>query len=276
MLLLSLLSLSVDVHRAEHSLSRGDETLIKPFDHTNSHNNGPWQTDFYLESGDKATFYSQFDEDRMLVMRYPEWLSMRGGTYLEMGALDGYHFSNTNFFSRSLGWHGMLVEPQPACEARLRKRRPHDAIITNASCSDFRVVEIETRHDSVCAPGNGAASADDALTRRTRLTVGCSPIGHMLHASGIKQLDLWSLDSSAPSTLETLRGMDWEHIPVRVLLIEMLPGSNPKGEEGLEEIRQYLFSKGFQNQGRVVGTSGYDEVWENPIYPLTRSDIRRQ
>merc|ERR1711990_692350 len=60
--------------------------------------------------------------------------------------------------------------------------------------------------------------------------------------------------------------MDWD-IPVHTLLIEMLPGNNPKGDAGLEEIRRFLDSKGMVNGGRGIGTAGYDEGWENPHFP---------
>lgn len=53
---------------------------------------------------------------------------------------------------------------------------------------------------------------------------------------------------------------------VHVVLVEMLPGNNPRGEAGLEAIRTYLHSKGFMNGGRGVGTAGWDEVWTNPNY----------
>lgn len=35
------------------------------------------------------------------------------GTYLEAGALDGFHCSNTYFLDRVKGWKGILVEPNP-------------------------------------------------------------------------------------------------------------------------------------------------------------------
>lgn len=294
-------------HAPVNSLSLGDENLIQAFEMTTSHNDGPWQAE--LPDGTKATFYSQFEEDRMLTQRYPEWLSMRNGTYLEMGALDGYRLSNTLFFYESLGWRGMLVEPQPACAPLLLQHRPHDAIHMNASCSDFRTLEFQMPNGDACAAGSGGSDfvATGVVSREAMkpINVGCSPIGHMLRVSGVRKLDLWSLDVEG-AELETLRGMDWDNIPVHVLLIEMLPGNNPKvraasahapcscralilfflappahahsklaplcchlpaqGEAGLEEIRQFLHKQGLVNHGRTVGTSGYDELWENPRF----------
>ena len=224
-----LLSAALPGPSQVHTLSRGDESLILPFERTNSHNDGPWHSQ--LPNGTAATFYSQFEEDRMLLQRYPEWLDMRNGTYLEMGALDGYHLSNTHFFYESLGWRGVLVEPQPSCVSQILLHRPQDVAFANASCADFRMLEFQLPHGDACAAGSGGSDyVADAVASRERMqpiTVQCSPIGHMLKQAGVKKLDLWSLDVEG-AELETLRGMDWDAIPVHVLLIEMLPGNNPK------------------------------------------------
>merc|ERR1712224_349692 len=110
---------------------------------------GPWRG--RLPNGTEATFYSQFDEDRMLLHEYPEWLSRRDGTYLEMGALDGYRLSNSLFFHESLGRRCVLVEPQPSCAPLLLKHRPFDAIYANASCADFRTLSFELPKGDACA-----------------------------------------------------------------------------------------------------------------------------
>ena len=46
------------------------------------------------------------------------------GTFVEIGANDGLHMSNTWFFERYLGWRGMCVEANPQVFQRLQQNRP--------------------------------------------------------------------------------------------------------------------------------------------------------
>ena len=45
-------------------------------------------------------------------------------TYVEIGANDGLHMSNSYFFERYLGWRGMCVEANPHTYRQLRRHRP--------------------------------------------------------------------------------------------------------------------------------------------------------
>lgn len=59
--------------------------------------------------------------------------------------------------------------------------------------------------------------------------------------------------------------MDWAHIPVHTLVIEMLPANNPSGESGLNEIRDLLRANGMRFV-RKLGTAGWDELWEDATW----------
>jgi len=231
----------------------------------------PEQTQHYtpyvrFAFGINRTFYSLHEQDRMLIDQYPGWMSWSGEkTFLEMGALDGQRVSNTKFFYDDLGWRGVLVEPQPACRPLIERVRPNDRVFSNASCADFGTLNLDI------TPGEclGGVGGDDFLTEARkstmaglqRLEVGCSPIGHMLSVAGVKQLDLWSLDVEG-AEYDVLLGMDWAHVPVHALLIEMLAVNNPRGEAGLEDIRSLLRANGMRFV-RKMGTAGWDELWQN-------------
>jgi FkbM family methyltransferase len=66
-------------------------------------------------------------------------------TYLDIGAADPVQASNTYLLHES-GGHGVLVEPNPAYQARLRRYRPHDVIveagvgITDDVSADYYVI----------------------------------------------------------------------------------------------------------------------------------------
>ena len=58
-----------------------------------------------------AAYHGQDHED--LYAHETFFWNRMHGTYLEMGALNGIHLSNTLYFSEAMGWRGMLIEPSP-------------------------------------------------------------------------------------------------------------------------------------------------------------------
>ena len=72
--------------------------------------------------------------------------------------------------------------------------RAEDARYSNASCADFGTLEIMLPHGDACRAGSGGsdylAPEREANEEMKPITVGCSPIGHMLHDAGVEKLDL--------------------------------------------------------------------------------------
>lgn len=64
--------------------------------------------------------YSQNNEQEVILNYFSQHLNGNGGKFLEIGAYDAFKFSNTRaLFER--GWNGVMVEPSPACFARLNE-----------------------------------------------------------------------------------------------------------------------------------------------------------
>ena len=76
----------------------------------------------------------------------------RGGSFLEMGALDGLLYSNTYAFDQVLGWKGVLIEASPASFERLQVNRPEQTTLHAAICGEERVVHY-LEHPSACCRG---------------------------------------------------------------------------------------------------------------------------
>ncbi len=52
-------------------------------------------------------------------------LSRNGvGTFVELGAFDGLHETNSRFYEACLGWEGLLIEGNPSVYERLKGHRP--------------------------------------------------------------------------------------------------------------------------------------------------------
>jgi hypothetical protein len=74
-------------------------------------------------------FYSQHGEDYLLFTLFRRHTD---GFYLDIGAFDGVHISNTYVFER-LGWRGICVEAHPEYFSLLRVNRP-SATCVQAAC----------------------------------------------------------------------------------------------------------------------------------------------
>lgn len=68
------------------------------------------------------------DAEDLLIERLFQRLEIARPTYLDIGAFEPIARSNTYLLYAS-GGRGVLVEPNPACVARLRSVRPHDTVL---------------------------------------------------------------------------------------------------------------------------------------------------
>ena len=62
-----------------------------------------------------------------------------GGSYIELGALDGMTYSNSHVF-KELNWSGVLIEASPINAAKLTKNRPNDICVNTAVCETSGIV----------------------------------------------------------------------------------------------------------------------------------------
>ena len=65
------------------------------------------------------SYNGYLDLDRKML----EFINFKYGFYIECGANDGVNQSNTWHFEKRLGWHGILIEPQPNVFLNLKKNR---------------------------------------------------------------------------------------------------------------------------------------------------------
>ncbi len=83
---------------------------------------------------------SQFGEDEKLLGYFN---GLCGGSYIEMGALDGLQFSNSHVFNKALDWKGLLVELSPSnYEKLVNNRRNEIAVVHAAVCANHQTVTM--------------------------------------------------------------------------------------------------------------------------------------
>lgn len=165
-------------------------------------------------------FYSQSNED---VALHNYFCNKTGGTFVELGALDGVQYSNTKFFEDHRGWRGVLIEGQPDNAALLKMNRKKSITVASGICKEG--VGNLTFTGSSGAVGGAVESMSKEFRKSwhgeksREYQVPCRPIGSILRDAGISHVDFFSLDVEGGefSVLET---MDWS-ITVTAWIVEL-------------------------------------------------------
>jgi len=208
-------------------------------------------------------FFSQSGEDLDLYNAF--FCNRTGGTFVELGALDGVKFSNTKFFEDSLGWSGVLIEGNPHSAELVKQNRPNskNSIFAEGVCpagqSSMKFVVGGQPETS----GNPDTMSDQfkdhwhAGPRRGHtIEVPCRSLDVQLkeyiQRSGADHIDFFSLDVEG-GELAVLQTFSFE-VPVHCWIVE-LDGSDPEKDEGVRKIfreRKYVkSSKSFNSRNEV-------------------------
>ena len=137
---------------------------------------------------------SQWCEDVLLL---PTLLraAPAGGTFVELGALDGRLFSNTYMLETCFGWRGLLVEPNPANFAALQASGRRATLVHSGVCSAGSTIRMSVS-------GGAMAANVDHMSRRHRsmhrhqptVSVPCEPLSSIMSRTGHPNATLLSLD----------------------------------------------------------------------------------
>jgi hypothetical protein len=103
-------------------------------------------------------YFSQCQEDKFLHETY--FPNKIGGTYIELGALDGVLYSNTKFFQDQLGWHGILIEPHPFAYQMLEKNHPQNYLFNDLVSS----IPDEVKYRYFCQGHAAVSGVESTLT----------------------------------------------------------------------------------------------------------------
>ncbi len=189
--------------------------------------------------------YSQMGEDLVLFHLLREAMRIERPTYIDIGAADPIEANNTYLLHEN-GGHGVLVEPNPAYQQRLRACRPHDVIVnagvgvTDAMEADYYVIRG--------APMRNTFSRDDVEDLRKRrgrevvervikmplVSINRLIAEHLGHAPDVLSTDVEGLDSAILQTL------DFDRYRPALIIAETRP-SGP--------IPSLLASRGYEMRG---------------------------
>ena len=200
---------------------------------------------------DTEEFYGQDNEDQYAEQHF--FQSTKSGTYLEMGALQGKHLSNSLHFYKFHGWRGILIEPAPNNYRELVKNRPDDICINLAICRESQDVHFVDRAEV----GGIYEFMADEFRRRwhddidpqdlSQLPViTCHPLTAVLQKVAVRHIDFFSLDVEG-AELDVLNTFPFHAVTVGVWCIEA-DGDRPDKDAAVVALLQ---QHGYQYHGHV-------------------------
>ena len=189
-----------------------------------------------------SKYNSQFGEDKYAHEHF--FKNKTHGIYMELGALDGIGLSNTLFFSRQLGWKGVLIEAS-AHYHKLIQNRPGDVCVHAAVCSGVSQVHfIDTEGSRASAVAGIYEFMSEAFRKQwygnldisTVPTIPCLPLTHILWKAGIRHIDFFTLDVEN-AELQVLQAVDFSAVSFSVICVEA-DRSNPAKDAAVVELLQ--------------------------------------
>lgn len=186
-------------------------------------------------------YYSQFGQDLIL----DQWVfkNKAKGFFLDIGANDPIHLSNTYYFEKK-GWTGLAFEPQPDLNGKWKEQRTTECLQI-ALGKENKTVEFVKVHGKE----NYMSGIRDVVSDEDYKSVGCDVINvqqrrlsDVLAERNIHQIDFASIDVEEYE-IEVLDGIDFTQENISVFVIE-------NNKKNTKEIRRYMRNKGYDFAGR--------------------------
>jgi FkbM family methyltransferase len=159
-----------------------------------------------------------YDLDKEVAQRLPAM-----GTFLEIGANDGYSQSNTYYLERILGWRGILIEPVPYLYRMCRRHRTNSTCF-HAACVADDSTSIEIVDRTLETVALGLAHREDESRRLAArpghtTTVPAARLTDLIDRSPLDHITFMSVDVEG-AELAVFDGLDWARHAPDWLLVE--------------------------------------------------------
>ena len=211
----------------------------------------------------RMRYYSQNGEDFLL---WEFFRRKKSGFYMEIGAFDGIHLSNSYIFEKT-GWKGICIEAHPDYYQKCKKNRPGSMCI-HAACVGDETIDEVAFHSEEMGLLSGIKMRDDIKQRYegrnlkfkgfNLVNVPASTLDGILETfAPPPEIDFVSIDVEGHE-MEVLKGFDIDKYKPRVLVVE----ANTEPDE--LELDNYLVKK--------IGYFKARRLFENVFYCLNKSD----
>lgn len=154
---------------------------------------------------EQLTHHSQLCQDLWVLTQLGH---KRGGVFVDIGAHDGIHFSNTYILEKGFGWTGVCVEPHPETYCDLRLNRECECLNCAAWSETGKVLQFNQHPEHPMLSGLLESGATKVET--LSLNGICQDLG---------PIDYLSLDTEG-SEIEILSTFDVERFKPTCMTIE--------------------------------------------------------
>lgn len=216
-----------------------------------------WQKKIHTRTS-APSYHSQSGQDKYIHTTF--FKNKPKGTFVEIGANNGIKFSNTYFFEKHLGWHGICIEPMPTPFEELQKNR-------NCICVKGCITDMPGTKDFLLITGysqmlSGLLEKYDPrhLERINKelvkyggeqkvVQVECYRLIDLLQRYDIKSIDYVSIDTEG-GELEILKSIDYDAVEISIISVE--------NNYNTRNIYDFLVSKGYLLKTKL----GDDEIYQ--------------
>lgn len=202
--------------------------------------------------------YSNVDSNSIpLDHKIAERLARKNGVFIEAGAFDGIQQSNTKLLEDFYGWTGLLVEPSPSVQKRLKSNRPHSI------CYSCALGSFEQNYTYLCGDFTGELMSSIGGERSNKPPKECVLIRSLqsiLDEVALRHIDFFSLDVEGYE-LNVLHGIDFNKTSFDFILIEIY-------KKDFNNIVTFLKSKGYH---LIENLSNYN-IKTNPNWDGSHND----
>ena len=198
---------------------------------------------------------SQNKEDLILLDFF--FRGMCGGTYLELGGLDGVHLSNSHLFHHTFGWRGVLIEPNPISFRALWVNRPRDELFNYAVCNRSSKVHFLTGNQEVTGVLEFMSPTFIKLWHENPNMsalpqIDCSPLSAILEqtVTGKSHIDFLSVDVEG-AEFEVMKTIDFNKHHFGVIFYEAYHHNPEKNEK----TKSLLIQNGYPFHFNAAGSN---------------------
>lgn len=187
-----------------------------------------------------SKYYSQIGQDQYFIENIAK--GKKNGVFLDIGANNGIHFSNTAALEFDHGWTGILVEANPDLAVKCQHNRPASTVLNYAVWNSDTTLQLEIPLSDLSDAG-GEVIEGHLLSRITGIEyldqrnsnyfqkhfsqqTNIVPVQARTVTSILKQLnrlpciiDYCSIDTEG-AEFEALEGIDFGVVDIRFLTIE--------------------------------------------------------
>ena len=204
-------------------------------------------------AGDRTDteFYSQYGEDYLL---YSLFRDETDGFYLDIGAFDGIHISNSYIFER-LGWRGICVEAHPDYFPLLQRNRPNATCVYAACVGEGQPASVPFLKEELGLlsgiKADGTANMERRYSARGMTFTGFETVevpaltlNEILerHMAGRRRISFVSIDTEG-NELEILRSFDFSAWQVDAFVIEANSDAERRDLTTFMRARNYLLAR---------------------------------